>query len=437
MKNSFRVVLLFTLVALLFQCGGGKKLTQQELQQMSPQDRIQYLSEQVQKHPNDIELKKALYREYLAIDMKPQAASVMEDIIALDPYQTDVQFDYGKLKYEMGEKKTAYRAFLNVLQSAAGEVYKEQIAELVAGKFMVQQVTTDSTNEAFPSFSADGSKIVYQKYVNGNWDIYIRDLASGKDSVLISTPADEELPVLSPDGKYLMYTSNADDKRPIDPRLKTREIYITNLEDGYTENLTQTVADDWLPRFNHKGTRVVFVSDRADLRKVSYSQKQSDIFVMEPNGAFQLQLTNTQANEGGPCFSVDDKSLFFHSNKNGNFDIYVMNLKTKKPQLLIDDPNGDDVNPFASPDSNYIVFYSNRDGNYEIYRARVDGSEQERLTFNPAEDLNPVYSPDGKTIAFHSNRNGNFDIFFLNLEVPASSVTVNQLIQQLQSMVGE
>ncbi len=437
MKNSFRVVLLFTLVALLFQCGGGKKLTQQELQQMSPQDRIQYLSEQVQKHPNDIELKKALYREYQAIDMKPQAASVMEDIIALDPYQTDVQFDYGKLKYEMGEKKTAYRAFLNVLQSAAGEVYKEQIAELVAGKFMVQQVTTDSTNEAFPSFSADGSKIVYQKYVNGNWDIYIRDLASGKDSVLISTPADEELPVLSPDGKYLMYTSNADDKRPIDPRLKTREIYITNLEDGYTENLTQTVADDWLPRFNHKGTRVVFVSDRADLRKVSYSQKQSDIFVMEPNGAFQLQLTNTQANEGGPCFSVDDKSLFFHSNKNGNFDIYVMNLKTKKPQLLIDDPNGDDVNPFASPDSNYIVFYSNRDGNYEIYRARVDGSEQERLTFNPAEDLNPVYSPDGKTIAFHSNRNGNFDIFFLNLEVPASSVTVNQLIQQLQSMVGE
>ncbi len=437
MKNSFRIIVVFLMAALLFQCGGGKKLTQQELQQMSPQDRIQYLTEQAQKHPNDIEIKKALYREYLTIDMKPQAASVMEDIIALDPYQTDVQFDYGKLKYEMGEKKTAYRAFLTVLQSAAGEVYKDKIAELISGKYMVQQVTSDSANEAFPSFSADGSKIVYQKFVNGNWDIYIRDLASGKDSVLISTPADEELPILSPDGKLLMYTSNGDDKRPIDARLKTREIYVTNLEDGYTQNLTQTVADDWLPRFNHKGNQVVFVSDRADLRKVSYSQKQSDIYIMEPNGAFQLQLTNTPANEGGACFSADDKSIFFHSNKNGNFDIYIMNLNTKQPQLLVDNPDGDDVNPCASPDSNYIVFYSNRDGNFEIYRARVDGSEQERLTYNPADDLNPVYSPDGKTIAFHSNRNGNFDIFFLNLEAPATSVTTNQLIQQLQALVGE
>ncbi len=437
MKNSFRLGITLLLALFLFHCGGGKKLTQQELQQMSPQDRIQYLTEQVQKHPNDIEAKKALYREYLAIDMKPQAAAVMEDIIALDPYQVDVQFEYGKLKFQMGERKTAYRAFLAVLQSAAGEAYKDAIAEMVAGKFLIEQVTSDSTNEAFPSFSADGQKIVYQKFVNGNWDIYMRDLTTGKDSVLISTPADEELPVLSPDGKLLMYTSNADDKRPIDARLKTREIYVTNLEDGYTVNLTETVADDWLPRFNHHGTRVVFVSDRNDLRKVSYSQKQSDIFIMQPNGAFQLRLTNSPANEGGAAFSADDRSIFFHSNKNGNYDIYVMNLSTQKPQLLVDNPDGDDVNPFASPDSNYIVFYSNRDGNYEIYRCRVDGSGQERLTFNPADDLNPVYSPDGKTIAFHSNRNGNFDIFFLNLEVPASSVTTNQLIQQLQSMLAE
>jgi Tol biopolymer transport system component len=47
-----------------------------------------------------------------------------------------------------------------------------------------------------------------------------------------------------------------------------------------------------------------------------------------------------------------------------------------------------------------IAFVSNRDGNDEIYVMNVDGSDLKRLTSHPDDDQYPDWSPDGKQIAF-------------------------------------
>ena len=67
------------------------------------------------------------------------------------------------------------------------------------------------------------------------------------------------------------------------------------------------------------------------------------------------------------------------------------------------------------------MFYSNRDGYYEIYVMNGDGSNQNRLTNNPAVDVNPAWSPDGTKIAFESNRDGNKEIYVMNAD--GSSLT--------------
>ena len=58
--------------------------------------------------------------------------------------------------------------------------------------------------------------------------------------------------------------------------------------------------------------------------------------------------------------------------------------------------------PVWSPDGRQIAFVSQRDGNYEIYVMNADGSNQTSLTQNPVSDEQPVWSPDGRQIAFVS-----------------------------------
>ena len=359
----------------------------------------------------------------------------MEDIIKQDPYQAEVQFEYGELMMKRGETIPAYQAFRDALKSPGGTSYSTRVSRYLGGKYAVQQLTSSPADEAFPVFSSDGSRLIYQTNENGNWDIAERNLNTGETKFLVQTPAAEELPFINGDGTKLLYTSNADDRRPIDDKFKVREIYLLDFASGITKNLTESVADDWLPRFSHNGELITFVTERGDLRSVPYTDKHSDIFRMENDGDFHTQLTNDEANNGGATFGADDNHIYFHSNKNGSYDIFVMKADGALPMTLIQYPNSNEVNPFVSPDSQYITFFSDQTGSYEIYRARIDGSEIERLTMSPARNTNPVFSPDSKTIAYHSDQNGNYDIFLINLQ-STSEPTAQELIRQFDALLG-
>jgi TolB protein len=54
---------------------------------------------------------------------------------------------------------------------------------------------------------------------------------------------------------------------------------------------------------------------------------------------------------------------------------------------------GTSVTPTSVTPSSLIAFSSNRDGKDEIYVMNADGSNQTRLTNNPAFDFAPAWSP--------------------------------------------
>ena len=63
-----------------------------------------------------------------------------------------------------------------------------------------------------------------------------------------------------------------------------------------------------------------------------------------------------------------------------------------------------------------IAFESDRDWNWEIYVMDNHGGNPRNLTNNPADDRDPSWSPDGKRIAFSSNRNGNWQIYAMDAD---------------------
>ena len=69
-----------------------------------------------------------------------------------------------------------------------------------------------------------------------------------------------------------------------------------------------------------------------------------------------------------------------------------------------------------APKTEKIAFSSNRNGNWEIYIMNPDGSQQERLTRNGAADFSPVWSPAGEHVLFVSTRDGFADIYVMNAD---------------------
>ena len=66
-----------------------------------------------------------------------------------------------------------------------------------------------------------------------------------------------------------------------------------------------------------------------------------------------------------------------------------------------------------SPDGRRLAFSSDRDGNAELYLLDVDTGNQTRLTFDAAEDRDPAWSPDGTRLAFSSDRDGDLDVYVM------------------------
>ena len=102
--------------------------------------------------------------------------------------------------------------------------------------------------------------------------------------------------------------------------------------------------------------------------------------------------------------------IVFASNRDGDFDIYAMDVDGSDLTLLTDNP-ADDRHPVWSPDGTKIAFQSQRDGNWEIYVMNSDGSLVTRLISNPREDVHPAWSSDGTEIAFESNRDGHRELY--------------------------
>ena len=81
-----------------------------------------------------------------------------------------------------------------------------------------------------------------------------------------------------------------------------------------------------------------------------------------------------------------------------------MGADGSSPTRLTNDDAALDTQPAWSPDGTKIAFSSDRDGNFEIYVMQPDGSNPTRLTNNLSLDGEPNWSPDGTRMVFVTQR---------------------------------
>ena len=171
---------------------------------------------------------------------------------------------------------------------------------------------------------------------------------------------------------------------------------------------------------------MVDAAPQAQIAFVSQRDGDFEIYVMDADGGNQQRLTNNPGDDRFPSWSPDGKRIAFSARRPGHFEnnfgttyeIYAMDADGGNEQRLTENRNND-WHPSWSPDGKRIAFSSDRKGdlqNFEIYAMDADGGNEQRLTENRAHDRFPSWSPDGKRIAFFSSRDGNTEIYVMDAD---------------------
>lgn len=135
-----------------------------------------------------------------------------------------------------------------------------------------------------------------------------------------------------------------------------------------------------------------------------------DLYIMDADTQqIAFPLTDNTASDLSPVWSPDGTKIAFTSNVNGNYEIYVLNPSTGESNVLTNN-NWDDLYPAWSPDGKQIAFTTNRDSNWDIYVMDASGKNAKRLTTDPVYEGSPVWSPDGTRIAYVEGRDAKRDI---------------------------
>src|SRR2546427_435058 len=138
------------------------------------------------------------------------------------------------------------------------------------------------------------------------------------------------------------------------------------------------------------------------------------IYVMNPDGSGVSRVTNDTGGSVDPIWSPDGKRIAYANFHSGRSEVFVINVVgTGETQLTTDGGF-----PGAwSPDGTRIAFANSSDGDDEIFLMNPDGSGVTRLTDNTFRDFPTAWSPNGAQILFQSDRDaGDEDIFVMNAD---------------------
>lgn len=129
--------------------------------------------------------------------------------------------------------------------------------------------------------------------------------------------------------------------------------------------------------------------------------------------------------EGSPA-SSKDRGIVFSSDRDGDFEIYVMDGEGQNVRRLTQNAGtganeADDHSPSWAPDGRRFAFTSTRDhegdgfDSNELYVMGSDGGGQTRLTENETGEGPPSWSPDGEELLYARRRVPGKDPFELAL----------------------
>ena len=223
--------------------------------------------------------------------------------------------------------------------------------------------------------------VPYRDYIGSNLELM--DVETGQRKILYTSPKSLQAPNWTPDNNYLIYSSEG-------------LLYKYDLK-------TAAISQINTGKINDNNNDHVLSFDGSMLGISNHLGDKSTIYILPVGGSDKpIQITQES---WGPSYlhswSPDMKRLIFTGKRNGVYNIWSIDVESKKETPLTDNPTLDD-GPEFSPDGKYIYFNSMRTGTMQLWRMKADGSDEKQVTWDKYNDWFPHFSPDGKWIVYIS-----------------------------------
>lgn len=208
--------------------------------------------------------------------------------------------------------------------------------------------------------------------------LYIYDLTSGKSTLVLEEERHFEAPNWSRDGKYLLINSNGLLEK-ISPKgeklgvLPTGKVNKANNDHG----------------FSFDGTTLYISSAKPEIK-----EHTSFIYKVAATGG-EPELITPLSTSYWHGVSPDNRKIVYCAARNGNYDVYQMDVNGGE-EIRLTKEEGLDDGPEYSPDGNYIYFNSYRTGRMQIWRMLADGSHPEQMTFDNYSNWFAHISPNNQ-----------------------------------------
>jgi TolB protein len=269
------------------------------------------------------------------------------------------------------------------------------------------QAEIQSTNFIIPPAGEPVSGIAFVSERDGNKEIYLIQPDGTGLTRLTNDPDIDADPCWSPDGRQIAFRSRRD---------ATTDIFIMNADGSYPTNMIRdpegSQFDEFYPSWSPDGQTLALITDRFELGGCSWHT----VALMPVTGGMEniRHIATVNGNQRSVAWSPDGHSLTF-SNSCGTNDavsLYLWSQDTAEVRRLTHHKS-QNIYPAWSHNGRFVAFTSTRDGNSEIYVLELASGTLTNLTNHPGKDIFPTWSPDDKLIAFTSNRDGHDDDIFV------------------------
>jgi TolB protein len=187
--------------------------------------------------------------------------------------------------------------------------------------------------------------------------------------------------------------------------------YFGSVDETGARKIAHEFAADIVSQFGGTsllGSKIYFVSSRTG---------HKEVWVMDPDGSNQKQISHFNSISIEPAVSPDGTKIAFTSFVHGNPAIFILSTDSGRKLPFYNQVASMNATPDFTPDGKQLLYSSTASGWAQIYAANIDGSNLRRISSTRALEVEPKVNPKtGADMAFVSGRSGPQQIYRMNMD---------------------